>query len=113
MADNQSNYNAAEAATILLKDYRGRRRAFRAFDDYDKAMAHMRNNASARIEKLDEPLKTIATRLFSITDKGFFLFQICEWKLDYLAEALIHAIEAKNPLALAINARKKDNGVSP
>jgi len=105
MADNQPDYNAAEAATILLKDYRERRQPFHGLDDYDKAMTHMRNTASAKIEKLDEPLKTIATRLFSTTDKGFFLFQVCEWKLDYLAEALIHAIDAKNPLALAINTR--------
>lgn len=105
MADNQTDYNAAEAATILLRDYRERRQAFHAFDDYDKAMSNMRHTASAKIDKLDEPLKTIATKLFSITDKGFFLFQVCEWKLDYLAEALIHAIDAKNPLALANNAR--------
>lgn len=105
MADNQPDYNAAEAATILLKDFRERRQAFHALDDYDKAMTRMRNTASVKIEKLDEPLKTIATRLFSTTEKGFFLCQVCEWKLDYLAEALIYAIDAKNPLALANNTR--------
>jgi len=105
MAGNQPHYNAAEAATFLLKEYRKQQQAFHAFDDYDKVMAHMRSTASAKIEKLDEPLKTIATRLLSITDKGFFLFHVCGWKLDYLAEALIHAIDAKNPLALANNAR--------
>lgn len=105
MADNQPDYNVAEAATILLKEYRERRQAFQVFDDYDKAMSHMRNTALAKIEKLDEPLKTIATRLFSATDKSFFLFQVCECKLDYLAEALVHAVDAKNPLALANNTR--------
>ena len=105
MADNQTGYNATEAATILLKDYRERRQAFHAFDDYDRAMSDMRHTTSARIHGLNEPLKTIAARLLSITDKAFFLFQVCEWKLDYLAEALIHAIDAKNPLALANNAR--------
>jgi|GEM_PF-1173971 len=105
MTDNQTDYNATEAVAILLRDYRERRQAFHAFDDYDKAMSDMRQTASTKIDRLDEPLKTIASRLFSITDKGFFLFQVCEWKLDYLAEALIHAIQAKNPLALANNAR--------
>lgn len=105
MADNLLDYNATEAATILLKDYRERRQEFHVFDDYDQAMTQMREIAKAKIEKLDEPLKTVASRLFYAMDKGFFLFQVCEWKLDYLAEALIHAIEAKNPLALANNCR--------
>jgi len=105
MPDNQIDYNATEAATILLKDYRERRHAFHVFDDYDSAMSNMRLNASARLHELSEPLKTVAARLLSINEKAFFLFQVCEWKLDYLAEALIHAIEANNPLALANNAR--------
>jgi rRNA-processing protein FCF1 len=103
--DNQPEYNAAEAAKILLKDYRERRQAFHAFDNYDEVMMNMRKDVAAKIEKLNEPLKKISTRLFSIADKGFFLCQVCEWKLDYLAEALIHAVDAKNPLALANNAR--------
>ena len=50
-------------------------------------------------------MKSIASRLFLIADKSFFLFQVCAWKIDYLAEALIHSIEAKNPIALANNVR--------
>lgn len=105
MTDSHDNFNATEAASVLLRDFRERRLAFHAFDEYDNAMAQMRTSASGKIDELQEPLKSIASRLFSITDKGFFLFQVCEWKLDYLAEALIHAIEAKNPISLANNAR--------
>jgi hypothetical protein len=105
MTDNQTDHTAAEGAAILLRDYRERRKAFHALDDYDKAMSDMRRTASAKIDKLGEPLKTVAARLFSVTDRGFLLFQVCGWKLDYLAEALIHAMDVKNPLALANNAR--------
>jgi hypothetical protein len=68
-------------------------------------MKQMRETASERIAALSDPLKSIAARLFSITDQGFFLVHVCEWKLDYVAEALIHSIEAKNPIALANNVR--------
>lgn len=105
MTEAHINYNATEAAIALLRDFRARRLLFHAFDQYDEAMKQMRTSASEKIETLDDPLKSIASRLFSITDKGFYLFQVCEWKLDYLAESLIHAIEAKNPLSLANNAR--------
>lgn len=105
MTKLNGGYNAAEAAIVLLTDYRERQQDFHAFDDYDKAMQQMRESASKKVDALEEPLKSIASRLFSITDKGFFLFQVCEWKIDYIAEALIHAIEAKNPIALANNAR--------
>lgn len=105
MGENGSHYNATESATILLKAYRERRQGFHSFDDYDQRMAHMRSSATAKIAKLDEPLKTIASRLFNVTDKGFFLLEVCEWKLDYLAEALLQSIDAKNPLGLANNAR--------
>ena len=98
-------YDAAESATLLLRAYRERRQGFHLFDDYDKTMARVRASASARIATLDDPLKAIASRLFDVADKGFFLLQVCEWKLDYLAEAIVHAIDAKNPIALANNTR--------
>jgi hypothetical protein len=105
MADSCTDFNATQAAIILLNDYRQRRQKFRVYDDYDQTMKQMRDSASENIEALEEPLKTIASRLFSIADQGFFLFQVCEWKIDYIAEALIHSIEAKNPIALANNTR--------
>jgi hypothetical protein len=105
MADSCTDFNAAQDAIIVLNDYRQRRQEFRVYDDYDQTMKQMRESASAKIEALEEPLKSIASRIFSIADQGFFLFQVCEWKIDYIAEALIHSIEAKNPLALANNTR--------
>jgi len=105
MEDSCTGFNAAQAAIIVLNDYRQRRQEFRAYDDYDQAMKQMRESSSGKIEALEEPLKSIASRLFSIADQGFFLFQVCEWKIDYIAEALIHSIEAKNPISLANNTR--------
>jgi hypothetical protein len=105
MSELHINNNATDAATILLNDYRQRRQAFHAFDDYDQMMKQMRESAFEKISTLNEPLHSIASRLFLIADKGFFLFGVCEWKIDYIAEALIHSIEVKNPIALANNAR--------
>ena len=105
MADSCTDFNAAQNAIILLNDYRKRRQEFRVYDDYDQTMKEMREGASAKIEALEEPLKSIASRLFSIADQGFFLYQVCGWKIDYIAEALIHSIEAKNPISLANNTR--------
>ncbi len=68
-------------------------------------MSQFRGTVSAESQKLPEPLRTIATRLFLIADSGFFLFHVCAWKIDYLAETLIHAIDANNPIALANNTR--------
>lgn len=105
MTDAHTNYDATEAAIILLKDFRKRRKKFHVFNDYDRVMNQMRTSASGKIATLEEPIRSIASRLFSIADKGFFLLQVCNWKIDYLAEALIHAIEAKNPISLANNTR--------
>lgn len=99
------DYNAIEAATLLLNEYREGRKHFHVFDDYDLAMGEMRATASEKISSLQDPIKSIASRLFAVIDKGFFLVQVCEWKMDYLAEALIHAIETKNPISLANNTR--------
>jgi len=96
---------AAETATDLLKDYRARRLQFRVFNDYDKVMGRMRPRTAANIANLSESLKSIAIRLLNIADRGFFLLHVSELKIDYLAEALIHAIKAKNPLSLANNTR--------
>ena len=52
-----------------------------------------------------EPLKTVVQRLFKICNDGFFLVQVCEWKISYIADALLHAIESQNPVSLANNSR--------
>jgi hypothetical protein len=97
--------NATQDALLLLNDFRKRRNNFLGFNDYDRAMNQLRATVSVESAKLREPLRTIASRLFSVADGVFFLFHVCAWKIDYIAEALIHAIEAKNPIALANNTR--------
>lgn len=95
----------AEAAARMLRDYRERRQEFHAFDSYDEVMDKTRQRLVAKCQKLEEPLKTVASRLCSIADRGLFLQLVCEWKIDYVAETLIHSIEAKNALALANGTR--------
>jgi len=99
--------DTASPATLigLLREFRADRDKFHVFDDYDASMARMRTTVSEQIEKLRDPLKSVASRLFMVTDRGFFLLHVAEWKIDYLAEALIHAIEVNNPIALANNTR--------
>lgn len=98
-------HNESEVAMALLKDFRSRQLQQQLFNDYDATMKRMREKIAGETENLDEPMKSIATRLFSVADQGFFLYAVYHWKIDYLAEALIHAIEAKNPIALANNVR--------
>ncbi len=105
MTESKKEFNATDAAIRLLNDYRRKQQRFDVFSEYDAAMEHMRETASASIGHLKEPLKSVASRLFQVTDKGFFLFHVCFWKIDLIAEALIHSIDAKNPIALANNAR--------
>jgi len=99
------NYTAKEALELLLTDYREKRKDFSIFCEYDASMAQMRKNYQERINKTSASLKPIASTLFEISDQSFFLLQVIEWKIDYLSEALLHAIKAKNPLSLANNAR--------
>ena len=105
MKINEPNHTATEALKMLLEDYRQRREAFSVYSDYDAIMHKMRSSYGAKINTLDEPLKSIAQQLFDVADQGFFLFQVIEWKIDYLASALLHAIDTSNPLSLANNAR--------
>jgi hypothetical protein len=99
------NYTAKEALELLLTDYREKRKDFSVFCEYDESMAQMRNNYQERINKINPSLKPIARSLFEIADQSFFLLQVIEWKIDYLSEALLHAIKTKNPLSLANNSR--------
>ncbi|MGE0086033.1 MAG: hypothetical protein AB7S75_16615 [Desulfococcaceae bacterium] len=99
------NYTATEALELLLTDFRERRKNFSFLCNYDDSMMKMRKNYQQKINQISEPLKFIAEELFEIADQSFFLFQLIEWKIDFLAEGLLHAIQSKNPLSLANNAR--------
>lgn len=105
MSTPEKQYSATEAATLLLIEYREHRQTFRVFDDFENAMTQMRESAERGLCDLDEPLKTVAERLLKICNDGFFLVQVCEWKISYIAEALVHSIERQNPISLANNAR--------
>jgi hypothetical protein len=97
--------SATEAATLLLREYCEHREHFRMFDDFDCAMAVMQASVDNNLGQTGEPLKTVAQRLFKISRDAFFLIQVCEWKIAYLAEASLHAIETRNHLSLANNTR--------
>lgn len=99
------NYTATEALELLLNDFRERRKEFSAISDYDDSMMQMRQEYRQQIKKITGPLKSIAENLFEISDQSFFLFQVIDWKINYLAEGLLHAVQLKNPLTLANNAR--------
>lgn len=105
MQESEPEYTATEALSLLLNDFRRRQEAFSFLSNYDEAMARLREKYRLRIESIDSHLKLIAKDLFDIADQSFFLFQVIEWKIDYLAEGLLQAIESKNPLSLANNAR--------
>lgn len=105
MTSKNEKYNESEVATVLLKDFRSRQQQLQPYNDYDATMKRTREQIAGKTENLEEPMKSIATRLFSVADQGLFLYEVYLWKIDYLAEALIHAIEAKNPVALANNVR--------
>ena len=105
MSAPEKQYTAAEAATLLLRDYREHREKFRVFDDFEKTMAPMRESAEKGLCNAGEPLKTVAERLLKICNDGFFLIQVGEWKINYIAEALLYSIERQNPISLANNTR--------
>ena len=105
MTDKQSEYSASEAAILLLNDYREKRHGFRVFDNFDHAMSAMRKSVNHGLAGTPEPLNSIAQRLFKISTDGFFLVQVCDWKIAYIVDALLHAIETQNPMSLANNTR--------
>lgn len=98
-------HTAPDDAMRLLREYREHRERFRFLDDFENAMSAMQDSVSKGLELTREPLKTIAQRLFNLSKNGFFLIQVCECKINYLAEALLHAIECRNPVSLANNTR--------
>jgi len=105
MTENQTQYSASEAAILLLKEYRDKRDRFRVFDNFDHAMSAMQQSVELGLAGTAEPLKTIAQRLYKISVDGFFMVQVCEYKISYLSDALVQAIESQNPVSLANNAR--------
>ena len=105
MSVETTQYTAPEAAMLLLREYREHRNQFRFLDDFDQAMSRMDDSVSKGLQLTREPLRTIAQRLFNVSKNGFFLIQVCEWKINYLADALLHALESRNPVSLANNTR--------
>jgi hypothetical protein len=103
--DYSTNDQASESLVRMLRDYRERQQEFHIFDSYDEALSRTRERLAEKRSKIVEPLNTIATRLFSIVDRSFFLLHVCQWKMDFVAEALIHSIEARNPVAMANDTR--------
>jgi hypothetical protein len=96
---------APEAAMLLLREYCEHREHFRMFDDFEAAMTTMQASVDKNLDRTREPLKTVSQRLFKISRNAFFLIQVCEWKITYIAQALLHAIETRNHLSLANNTR--------
>lgn len=90
---------------LLLQEYRKHREQFHFLDDFEQAMSRMQGSVSRALEATRDPLKTIAQRLFDAAKNGFFLIQVCEWKIHYLADALLHGIQSQNPISLANNTR--------
>ena len=105
MSDPAQQQDPRAGTVSLLQEYGQRRKEFHAFDEYDTVMSRLRANTAGKIDTLADPLKSITARLFSLTDKGFFLLEVCEWKINAIVEALIQTINAENTLALANNTR--------
>jgi len=90
---------------LLLREYCEHREHFRVFEDFDAAMAAMQASIDKNLDQTAEPLKSVAQRLFKISRDAFFLIEVCEWKITYIAKALLHTIETRNHLSLANNTR--------
>src|SRR6266540_3237423 len=105
MKESGIGRNATDTAASLLREYKEHREKFRIFDDFEQATSKLRESVERGIETTPEPLKTVTNRVFRICLDGFFLIQVCEWKINYIAEALLHSIETRNPISLASNAR--------
>lgn len=100
-----SNNTAAKNLIRKLDEFRRNQSKFKVFDKYDEVTGTAQSGAEEKIKLLDEPLRSVATRLFHISSEATFLVLVAKWKIDFLAEALIHAIEVKNPVSLANDTR--------
>ncbi|HXV84922.1 MAG TPA: hypothetical protein VEG60_34180 [Candidatus Binatia bacterium] len=105
MNETSQVLRASEAATFLLREYCDHREHFRMFDDFESAMTAMQTSVDRNLDRTKEPLKVFAQRLFKISRDAFFLIQVCEWKITYIAQALLHAIQTRNHVSLANNTR--------
>ncbi|MEZ5326650.1 MAG: hypothetical protein R3F19_16505 [Verrucomicrobiales bacterium] len=99
------DYTAKEGLMILVRDFRDRQQKFEYLNDYDAAMQNARERNLEKSAGLQEPLKSIAQKIFDICDQTHFFFHVLHWKIDYLAEGLEHALKVENPMSLANNAR--------
>lgn len=97
--------NEKETLRLLLNNYIERKQEFAILNDYDSSMQSLRSEYAIKMSTLIDPLKSIAEKLFEISDKSHFLFIVIEWKIDHIVSALIHAIDTQNPISLANNAR--------
>lgn len=85
-----------------------RDRAVELLQRYRADMAsptEIKERSDQRLQEVTEPLKKVAQRLLTIQGQFYFLIQVCWWKIDYIAEATLHAIQAQNPISLAHNTR--------
>ncbi len=105
MSEELNPHSTTESLTRILREFREERIQFKVFDDFDRAMSAPQESVDRNLETTLEPLKTVASRLYRIARDECFLIQVCEWKINYVADALLHAIESKNPVSLANNAR--------
>ena len=105
MSENLTAIATTEALTRILREFREERNQFKVFEDFDLAISGMQESVDRDLATTPEPLRTIASRLFRIARDECFLIQVCEWKIHYVADALLHAIESHNPVSLANNAR--------
>jgi hypothetical protein len=100
-----NDQTATQSLEILLNNYVQQVESFEIFKDYDQSMAETRAQFQVKIQEASEPVKPVAEALFEISDQTHFLFQVIRWKIFYIADGLLHAIKAKNPVSLANNAR--------
>lgn len=105
MTENPTNDTERERLLILIGGFLESQKNQECFNDYDVVMEAVRGNIHEKCSQLSDPLKTIAQRLFEISDQAHFLFHVLKWKTHYLAEGLKHAVESVNPMSLANNAR--------
>lgn len=105
MPENTHAYTAKEALVIFINHFLTRQEQIESNKDYDSAMEVTRERFRERVAQLQDPLKSIASQLFEVSDQAHFVFKVLRWKIYYLAQGLQHAVESENPMSLANNTR--------